>query len=99
MDQQAESSMYLELLKRVITGKVIEDPPKYAFAQASWIDWFRPNRFNAHRRELGERDDLTLALAETGKLDRAGPVVDDRLLIEIEVGQRRLGAGVDAGQA
>jgi hypothetical protein len=53
MDQQTESGLYLELLKRVVTGQVIEDPPKYAFAHARLIDWVLPNRFNAQRRELG----------------------------------------------
>ena len=36
---------------------------------------------------LVERDELALEVAEAGELDLAGPVVDDRLLLELEVGE------------
>ena len=39
--------------------------------------------------QVVERDELALEVAEAGQLDLAGPVVDDRLLLEVDVGQRR----------
>ena len=42
-------------------------------------------------------DDLATERAKTGQLDRAGPVVDERLLVEVEVVEGRL--GVAAGPA
>ncbi len=37
--------------------------------------------------QLVEGDELALEVAEPGELDLAGPVVDDRLLLEIDVGE------------
>ena len=44
-----------------------------------------------------EGDDLALEVAEARQLDLAGPVVDDRLLLEVDVRQR--GHRVRAGPA
>ena len=39
-------------------------------------------------RQLVVRDELALQVAEAGELDLAGPVVDDRLLFEVDVVER-----------
>lgn len=51
------------------------------------------------RRDLREGHDLAPELAEAGKLDRAGPVVDDRLLGQLVGRQgRRVGEGRIVGE-
>ena len=47
--------------------------------------------------QLVVRDELALEVAEPGELDLAGPVVDDRLLLEIDVGERVGGVGEAGG--
>ena len=48
-------------------------------------------------RQLVEGHELALQVAEAGQLDLAGPVVDDRLLLEVDVRERRdLGSGSPA---
>ena len=42
-------------------------------------------------------DELALELAEPGQLDLAGPVVDDRLLLELDVRRARRGVGQARG--
>ena len=49
-------------------------------------------------RDLVEGDDLALGVAEAGQLDLAGPVVDDRLLGQDVVGQRRCGSARSGGE-
>ena len=43
--------------------------------------------------QLVERDQLALEVAEARQLDLAGPVVDDRLLLELDVGELLDGVG------
>ena len=47
--------------------------------------------------QLVEGDELALEVAEARQLDLAGPVVDDRLLLERDVRQRRDGVGQTLG--
>ena len=53
----------------------------------------RGRRVDDLARQLVEGDELALQVAESGELDLAGPVVDDRLLLELDVRERRDGVG------
>ena len=57
----------------------------------------RGRRVDDLARELVERDELALQVAEAGQLDLAGPVVDDRLLLEVDVVERFDGVGQTGG--
>ena len=53
----------------------------------------RGRRVEDLARQLVEGDELALEVAEPRQLDLAGPVVDDRLLLEVDVRERRDGVG------
>lgn len=54
MEDESATTMYLDLLKKTVTGQIIEDRPKYAFSQPHWSMWFKPSRFDKKRREEGK---------------------------------------------
>ncbi|MET0342155.1 MAG: TylF/MycF family methyltransferase [Polyangiales bacterium] len=60
MEEQSARTMYLDLLRKTVTGQIIEDKPKYAFSQPRLSAWLRPSRFDRKRREEG-KDVPTLA--------------------------------------
>lgn len=54
MEEEAVRTLYLDLLKKTLTGQIVEDRPKYAFSQPHWSLWFRPSRYDPKRREEGK---------------------------------------------
>lgn len=54
MNASSAQNMYLELLKKTVTGRIIEDRPKYAFWHKSWTGWLLPDQYDAERREAGK---------------------------------------------
>jgi hypothetical protein len=60
MTEDTVRSLYLDLLRKSVTGQIVQDRSKYAFAQARARDWFKPNGYDARRREEG-KDVPTLA--------------------------------------
>ncbi len=64
MNEEHLRSMYLELLKSALVGKLIEDKPKMVFSH--WTDLFKPKRFNPELRE-GGKDWPTIAHTMIGQ--------------------------------
>jgi hypothetical protein len=54
MNSATTPQLYIDLLKRIVTGQIIGDTPKYAFWHAHWTGWFLPDKFEPRRRERGK---------------------------------------------
>jgi hypothetical protein len=54
MNAPNAQSMYLELLKKTVSGRIMGDRPKYAFWHRHWTGWLLPDRYDEERREAGK---------------------------------------------
>lgn len=54
MEQNSIRKLYVDLLRRSVSGEVVQDPPKVAFTSLGWGDWFRPKRYDQALRDVGK---------------------------------------------
>jgi hypothetical protein len=81
-DVDSNRSMYLELLKRAVSGRIVEDPPraKFPVGKPLWAALFAGRKFDAELRDVG-RDWPSLAhtMIGTRRLDNLQRCIEDVL--------------------